>query len=143
MEVKFTKLAPEAIMPTKGTEDAAGLDLYATNEVFLERGQNGYIHTGISMAIPKGYFGGIFARSSLGSKRGIRPANCVGVIDSDYRGEIVVVLHNDSDIPMQIIPGMRVAQMIIMPYASVHLTEVQELDVTDRGNGGFGSTGID
>ena len=93
------------------------------------------------MALPHGYFGAIFARSGLATKQGLRPANCVGVIDSDYRGEIIVALHNDSDFGETILCGERIAQLVLMPYVTMNFTEVEELGQTNRGDGGFGSTG--
>ena len=97
--------------------------------------------SGLAMEIPDGYFGAIFARSGLATKKGLRPANCVGVIDSDYRGEIIVPLHNDTDEFMTVFSQDRIAQLVIMPYLEVDFTEVQDLDSTERGSGGFGSTG--
>lgn len=93
------------------------------------------------MEIPEGYFGAIFARSGLATKRGLRPANCVGVVDSDYRGEIIIALHNDSDFPQEVSEGERIAQIVIIPYLPVDFTEVDNLSSTARGEGGFGSTG--
>ena len=100
------------------------------------------IHTGLAMEIPKGYFGAIFARSGMATKRGLRPANCVGVIDSDYRGEIIVALRNDSDSEQVITSGERIAQIVIMPYLPIEFNEVNSLEDTERGDGGFGSTGV-
>ena len=99
------------------------------------------IGTGLSIAVPEGYFGAIFARSGLAAKEGLRPANCVGVADSDYRGEYIVALHNDSAISRVVTPGERIAQLVVMPYLSVEFEEVDSLDETERGAGGFGSTG--
>ena len=99
------------------------------------------IGTGIAVAIPEGYFGGIFARSGLSAKEGLRPANCTGVVDADYRGEIKVALHNDSEERRVVQPGQKIAQMVVMPFLSVEFEEVTELDETERGKGGFGSTG--
>jgi len=99
------------------------------------------IGTGIAMEIPEGYFGAIFARSGLATKRGLRPANCVGVVDSDYRGEIIVALHNDTEFPQEVSEGERIAQIVIIPYLPVDFTEVDNLSSTVRGEGGFGSTG--
>ena len=99
------------------------------------------IGTGIAVAIPDGYFGAIFARSGLAAKSGLRPANCVGVADSDYRGEYIVALHNDTDEPKTVENGERIAQLVIMPFLSAEFNEVEELDSTERGSGGFGSTG--
>ena len=99
------------------------------------------IGTGLAMEIPEGYFGGIFARSGLSSKEGLRPANCVGVVDADYRGEVKVALHNDGDVVREIKPGQKVAQLVVVPFLSVEFDEVAELSETVRGVGGFGSTG--
>ena len=99
------------------------------------------IGTGIAVEIPNGYFGAVFARSGLATKEGLRPANAVGVVDSDYRGECIVALHNDSDTPRTVTPGERVAQLVIMPYLKINFKEVDELSNTTRGKGGFGSTG--
>jgi len=99
------------------------------------------IGTGIAMEIPEGYFGAIFARSGLATKRGLRPANCVGVVDSDYRGEIIIALHNDTEFPQEVSEGERIAQIVIIPYLPVDFTEVDNLSSTVRGEGGFGSTG--
>ena len=99
------------------------------------------IGTGIAVEIPEGYFGAIFARSGLATKRGLRPANCVGVVDADYRGELIVALHNDTDLVQEVAEGERVAQLAIIPYLPVNFVEVDDLSSTDRGEGGFGSTG--
>ena len=145
MEIKIKKLNENAIIPKKGSDYAAGYDLYActgmNNGVKIWGGETHKINTGISMAIPEGYFGAIFARSGLATKNGLRPANCVGVIDSDYRGEIIVALHNDSANEFTVKDGERIAQLVIMPYLSVDFVVTDTLDETDRGSGGFGSTG--
>lgn len=146
MIVNYKKLNDRAIEPVCGSEYAAGLDLCALiqNGAKAQRipaGATVKIGTGIAMEIPKGYFGAVFARSGMATKRGLRPANCVGVIDADYRGEIIVALHNDSDKCETIHDGDRVAQLVIMPYLGVQLNEVHELNDTERGAGGFGSTG--
>lgn len=148
MNVK--KLNPEAIVPTRGSEYAAGYDLYAClgkngdllNMVCINPNEVVKVKTGIAVAIPNACFGGIFARSGLATKRGLRPANCVGVVDSDYRGEVIVALHNDSDEPQYVYHGDRIAQLVIMPYYQVELNVVDKLDTTERGDGGFGSTGV-
>ena len=143
--MKIKKLNPNAKIPTRGSEEAAGLDLYACIDIgYIEIMPHSsvMIDTGIAIAIPKGNFGGIYARSGLACKRGLRPANCVGVIDSDYRGEVKVCLQNDSSEWQKIYSGERIAQLIIQPYTDVELTEVDELDDTERGKGGFGSSGI-
>lgn len=143
MVVNLKKLDEAAILPSRGSEQAAGYDLYALSDtpLTIEPHETKMIGTGLAVAIPDGYFGAIFARSGLASKRSLRPANCVGVIDSDYRGELIVALHNDSDEAKTIEAHERVAQLVIMPYLSVSFEEVQVLDETDRGEGGFGSTG--
>lgn len=149
MKINIKKLNDTAIIPTRGSEYAAGYDLYAgcVDEKNLEEVNviSPYstmkIHTGIAMEIPEGYFGAIFARSGLATKQGLRPANCVGVIDSDYRGEIIVALRNDSASEQTITSGERIAQIVIMPYLPVEFEEVDSLKDTERGDGGFGSTG--
>lgn len=141
MDIK--KLNDKAIIPTYGTAAAAGADLYACADadITIEAGATALVHTGVAMAIPDGYVGLVFARSGLASKRGLAPANKVGVIDSDYRGEIMVALHNHSAQPQTISHGERIAQIAFLPFASVAFTLVDELDSTERGTGGFGSTG--
>lgn len=143
MEIKFKKLTETAQTPTRGSEYAAGYDLYADTdkEIMVEPHTTAMVGTGLSIAVPEGYFGAIFARSGLASKRGLRPANCVGVCDSDYRGEYIVALHNDSDQMRSIAPGERIAQLVVMPFLHVEFVEAEELDETERGAGGFGSTG--
>ena len=144
MELKIKKLSPAAILPTYGSAGAAGADLYALPEgdpITIRPGETVFIHTGLAMAIPEGYVGLNFARSGLASKRGLAPANKVGVIDSDYRGELMVALHNHSDVPQVVEPGDRVAQFLVVPVITADFYEVDELDETDRGSGGFGSTG--
>ena len=142
--MKIKKLNAQAIIPTRGSEEAAGWDLYAClekDEELIMPKASTMIGTGIAVAIPDGYFGGLYARSGLACKQGLRPANCVGVIDSDYRGEIKVCLQNDSDNWQKVINGERIAQLIIQPYENVSMEEVDELDDTERGEGGFGHTG--
>lgn len=144
MELKIKKLYPAAILPTYGSAGAAGADLYALPEgdpITIAPGETVFIHTGLAMAIPEGYVGLNFARSGLASKRGLAPANKVGVIDSDYRGELMVALHNHGDTPQTVEPGDRVAQFLVVPVITADFCEVDELDETDRGAGGFGSTG--
>ena len=145
MEISIQKLNQNAVIPTRGSKFAAGYDLYAcidTNEaLIIKPHQTSKLHTGVAVAIPDGYFGGIYARSGVASKRGLRPANCVGVIDADYRGEIIVALHNDSEVEQLVVGGERIAQLVIMPFLPVDFKVVDELDDTDRGEGGFGSTG--
>ncbi len=144
MEIKIKKLRDNAILPSRGSAAAAGYDLYACisdSEVTIPPHATVKIGTGLAIAVPDGYFGAIFARSGLAAKEGLRPANCVGVADSDYRGEYIVALHNDTDLAKTVKSGERIAQLVIMPYLSVEFDEVDELDETDRGAGGFGSTG--
>lgn len=144
--IKFFKTNVNAVTPTRGSEDAAGYDLYACVDdyVIIEPHQTVKINTGLCMALPSGYFGAIFARSGLATKQNLRPANCVGVVDADYRGEVCVALHNDSEKGKIIHHGERIAQLVLMEYNTMDFEEVstlEELGVTDRGNGGFGSTG--
>lgn len=146
MIVRIKKLNDTAIIPTLGSIEAAGCDIYANlveddGSVTIGPGATHFIKTGIAMEVPKQYAGLIYARSGLASKRGLRPANCVGVIDSDYRGEIMVALHNDSDSPQTIKHGERIAQMVITPYIRPEFVEVDDLTDTERGAGGFGHTG--
>jgi dUTP pyrophosphatase len=144
MTIKVKKTFNGAVVPTSGSKYAAGYDLYAhtlTGAQRIPAGKTEKIGTGICMEIPEGYFGAVFARSGLATKRGLRPANCVGVIDSDYRGEIIVALHNDTDTCETIHEGDRIAQIVIMPFLSADFIEVDELSDTDRGEGGFGHTG--
>lgn len=144
MNIKIKKLYNDAMIPTRGSEQAAGYDLYAClggfEECKIEPNKTYKIGTGIAMQIPDGYFGAVFARSGLSTKKGLRPANCVGVIDSDYRGEIGVALHNDSEYSQTILANERIAQIVFLPYLPAEFEEVQELDDTERGKGGFGST---
>lgn len=143
IKVNFKKLNEKAIAPTYGTEFSAGADLYACEggEVTINAGESKLIHTGLSLEIPEGYAGLIYARSGIATKRGLAPANKVGVIDSDYRGEIMVCLFNHSQQAQTIADGERIAQMVITPFLKVDYTEVLELSDTERGAGGFGSTG--
>lgn len=143
MTINFVKLNKNAIVPAYGTPFAAGADLYALpdGDIEISAGQTVLVHTGIALQIPEGYAGFIFARSGIATKRGLAPANKVGVIDSDYRGEIMVSLHNHSDKPQTIASGERVAQIVIMPYLKAEFCESEALDTTDRATGGFGSTG--
>lgn len=142
MEINIKKLSPTAEIPTTGSKYAAGYDLYADcSEKAVAAHSTEMIGTGLALEIPEGYFGAIFARSGLASKEGLRPANCVGVVDSDYRGEVKVALHNDTDVARTVTHGERIAQLVIMPYLPVEFNVVDELTDTDRGEGGFGSTG--
>ena len=141
--IRVKKLKPSAIIPTYGSAEAAGADLYACLDeaVVIAPGQTVFVPTGIAMEVPKGCAGLIYARSGLACKRGLAPANKVGVIDSDYRGELMVALHNHGSIPQTIEPGDRIAQFLIMPVITAQFIEVESLDETERGAGGFGSTG--
>ena len=141
--VQVKKLRPNAIIPTYGSAEAAGADLYACldSAVTIEPGQTAFIPTGLSMALPKGTAGLLYARSGLACKRGLAPANKVGVIDSDYRGEFIVALHNHGQQPQTVESGERVAQLVITPVLTPGFAETDDLDDTDRGSGGFGSTG--
>ncbi len=141
VHVRFKKLDSNAQMPTYGSQSAAGADLYALTGAELQPGQTLLIHTGIAMEIPEGYAGLIYARSGLATKRGLAPANKVGVIDADYRGEIMVSLYNHSGEVQKIDAGERIAQLVITPFLRVEFDEVSDLSDTDRGVGGFGSTG--
>lgn len=146
--MKIKRLHPDAIVPTLGSAAAAGYDLYALYPCDLEPGDTWFIHTGLAIEIPAGFWGGIYARSGLATKKGLRPANGVGVIDSDYRGEIMVALHNDSSSLQHIDAGDRIAQLVfhqqctILPDEDGNIWQVvEDLSDTDRGEGGFGSTG--
>ena len=143
MTLKFTKLDKNAIVPTYGTPFAAGADLYAlpNGETVVRPGETVLIHTGICMQIPEGYVGLIYARSGIATKRGLAPANKVGVIDSDYRGEIMVSLFNQSGEVQTVASGERIAQIVIAPYIKADFCECEALDETERAAGGFGSTG--
>lgn len=143
MYIHVKKLHPTAILPTYGSAEAAGADLYACLEapVTIDPGQTAFVPTGFAMEVPKGCAGLIYARSGLACKRGLAPANKVGVIDSDYRGPIIVALYNHGSVPQTIAHGERIAQMVITPVLTPAYEEVEELDATVRGTGGFGSTG--
>lgn len=143
IQVKFSKLDKRAALPAYGTPFAAGADLrtICDNTITIRPNETLLVHTGLTMEIPEGLVGLVYARSGLASKRGLAPANCVGVIDSDYRGEIMVALHNHSDAVQTIESGERIAQLVIAPYISAEFIEVDSLSDTDRGQGGFGSTG--
>lgn len=143
MKINVKKLRDTAVLPEQGSAYAAGYDLFADVEQALEiePHKTVMIPTGLAMEIPEGYFGGIFARSGLASKEGLRPANCVGVVDADYRGEVKVALHNDGEVVRTVQPGQKVAQLVVVPFLSVEFDEVETLSDTVRGVGGFGSTG--
>ena len=142
-KVKYIKLDPKAITPSYGTPFAAGADLYACmgEDVSIKAGETKLFHTGIAMQIPDGLVGLIYARSGIATKRGLAPANKVGVIDSDYRGEIMVSIYNHSSETQTIADGERIAQIVLTPYITAEFTLSDSLDTTDRGSGGFGSTG--
>lgn len=142
MEIKIKKLTEDAVIPTRGSEYAAGYDLYAGKDAIIAGHHTEKIGTGVAAAIPAGFFGGIYARSGLSTKEGLRPANCVGVIDSDYRGEIIVALHNDFDYVKIIHKGDRIAQLVIQKFEPVEFVESDTLEETERGAGGFGSTDV-
>ena len=167
IKVNVKRLSDTAILPTYGSKKAAGMDLYCDIKsspsgfgenprypliiqkdeqgnigALLMRGERTMLSTGISMEIPEGYVGLVYARSGISTKNGLRPANCVGVIDSDYRGPIMVCLVNEGDRDYLIRTGDRIAQLVIAPYAQITLTEVNSLSSTDRGEGGFGSSGV-
>jgi dUTP pyrophosphatase len=143
MHVKVKKLTETAKLPTRGSVFSAGFDLYADNnvDITIHPHETRKIGTGLALEIPDGYYGAIFARSGLATKEGLRPANCVGICDSDYRGEYIVAIHNDSNEDRVIEPKERIAQLIIMQYPHITFEEVDELSDTSRGEGGFGSTG--
>jgi len=152
MKINIKKVYNDALIPTKGSASAAGYDMYSygykdTNlpgepeELIICPHESRMIGTGISMEIPEGVVGLLFARSGLASKQGLRPANCVGVIDPDFRGEIAVALHNDTEHTQVVLPGSRIAQMVFVPFYSADFFEVDDLNNTERGEGGFGHTG--
>lgn len=143
-QVKIKKLNDKAIIPTYGTAYSAGSDIYACMDetVTIQPGETVLIKTGLAMAIPEGFAGLVYARSGLATKKGLAPANKVGVIDADYRGELMVPLHNHSHFPVDVEHGERIAQMIITPFLTAEYVVTDELDETERGEGGFGSTGM-
>lgn len=156
--IKIVRIAPDVVMPTKAHDTDAGFDLYAycpdatfyswesgcqsnVKGVKVRPNETYKFHTGIKLAIPDGYWGGIYARSGLATKCGLRPANCVGVIDSSYRGEIIVAIHNDSNETQLVHNGGRIAQLVIQKVEPTVFEEVSELDETSRGESGFGGSG--
>ena len=153
MKINIKKLRETAKIPTRGSDSAAGYDLYAdiVDENVPYKIMTATIHshetlkvgTGIALEIPEGYFGAIFARSGLATRQGLRLANCLGVLDSDFRGEVIVALHNDSSTPQAFSNHDRIAQLVILPYLPIEFNEVDELNQTGRGEGGFGHTGKD
>ena len=143
IQIKIKKLNENANIPTRGSAYSAGYDLYACIDepITIPAHSTVKIGTGLAIEIPDGYFGAIFARSGLATKEGLRPANCVGCCDSDYRGEYIVALHNDTNETKLIVPNERIAQLVVIPYLPVEFEEVAELTDTERGISGFGSTG--
>ena len=141
--INVKRLNDLAKLPTRGSEYAAGYDLYAATNYNIEIQPHTTVKigTGLSFELPQGTFAAIFPRSGIATKRGLRPANCVGVCDSDYRGEYIVAIHNDTDQIQHIEPGERIAQMILLPFYSMNFNEVNELSDTNRGKGGFGNSG--
>ncbi len=143
MFVKVKKLNDKAVLPTRGSNYAAGYDVYAAieNPVEVNPHETVKIGTGLAFELEEGYFMSINARSGLATKQGLRPANCVGICDADYRGEYIVAVHNDSNETRTIEPGERIAQIILQQFTPMQFEEVEELSETVRGAGGFGSTG--
>ena len=143
MIVNYKKLTKTAKEPTRGSEYSAGFDLYADIEedIVIRPHETIKVGTGLAFELPENTFGAIFARSGIATKQGLRPSNCVGVCDADYRGEYIVALHNDTSIPQIIKPQERIAQMVLLPYISMEFNEIEMLSETVRGNGGFGSSG--
>ena len=146
MNIKVKRICEEAKLPTRGSEKAAAYDVYAclpdkNAPVTIMPHQTMLIGTGLRMAPPEGFYVGVYARSGLSSKEGLRPANCVGVIDEDYRGEYLVAVHNDSEVARSVRHGDRIAQILLQKRYDMNFEEVDELDTTERGEGGFGSTG--
>lgn len=142
-KIAVKKLDERAVLPTYGSEFAAGADLYAVldEDLTILPGETKLVKTGLAMEIPEGYAGLIYARSGLASKRGLAPANKVGVVDADYRGEVMVALHNHSLITQSVAPGERIAQLVVAPFLKAEFIQADELAATVRGEGGFGSTG--
>ena len=142
-QIRVKKLRDGAVLPGYGSAEAAGADLYACldQNVLIKPGETAFIPTGLSMEIPKGCAGLIYARSGLACRRGLAPANKVGVIDSDYRGEFIVALHNHGNTEQEVCSGDRIAQLLITPVFTPGYIEVDSLDQTERASGGFGSTG--
>ena len=141
INIKF--LSELAKMPTRGSDYAAGYDLYAATNTIIDIAPHSTVKipTDIAIELQPNTFGAIFARSGLATKKGLRPSNCVGVIDADYRGNCIVALHNDTDTAQLIMPNQRIAQLVLLPYLEMEFTEVEELSETKRGADGFGSTG--
>lgn len=140
-QIKIKKLNEEAKIPTRGSEYAAGYDLYSCDEYEITPHETVKVGTGLSFELPENTFGAIFARSGLATKKGLRPSNCVGVCDCDYRGEYIVAIHNDTNEMQTIDKHERIAQLVLMPYIPMEFIESDELSETERDTGGFGSTG--
>ena len=142
-ELKVKLLNDLAKIPTRGSDEAAGLDLYAAtdSDIWIKPHETVKIDTGIAVVLPAGTFGAIFARSGIATKQGLRPANCVGVVDSDYRGPVIVALHNDTSLSQMVPAQSRIAQLVVLPYIAPDIIRVDELNETKRGEDGFGSTG--
>ncbi len=142
-KIAVKKLDERAVLPTYGSEFAAGADLYAVldEDLTILPGETKLVKTGLAMEIPEGYAGLIYARSGLALKRGLAPANKVGVVDADYRGEVMVALHNHSLVAQSVAPGERIAQLVVAPFLKAEFMQAHELNATVRGEGGFGSTG--
>jgi dUTP pyrophosphatase len=144
MRLNIKKLKENAIIPTRGSQYAAGYDLHACidEDIAVKPHETVKIGTGLAIEVPENYFGAVFARSGIATKQGLRPSNCVGVCDADYRGEYIVAIHNDSEDEQIVTKNERIAQLVIMPFLPVEFNEVDSLSDTVRGNGGFGSTGL-
>ncbi len=142
-KIAVKKLDERAVLPTYGSVFSAGADLYAVldGELIIQPNETKLVRTGLAMEIPEGFAGLIYARSGLATKRGLAPANKVGVVDADYRGEIMVALHNHSAVPQTVAVGERIAQLVVAPFLKAEFEEADELSSTVRGEGGFGSTG--
>ena len=143
MKIRVRRVSTTALLPPRGSSSAAGYDLYADlqEDTVIAPHSTVKIDTGLQFELPEGYFAGIFARSGIATREGLRPANCVGVCDSDYRGNYLVAIHNDSDAERCVTPHEKIAQMIVMPYLPLEFEETEDLSDTARGAGGFGSTG--
>ena len=144
MKVNFVKTNNLAKTPTRGSKYAAGYDLYAATsyDIIVKPHQTVKIDTGLKMELPNGTFGAIYPRSGLATKQNLIIRNTVGIIDQDYRGNLIVALYNDSDVDQTVPAGSRIAQLVITPYVAVEFNDVEELNETERGEGGFGSTGV-
>lgn len=143
-ECGFKRLRDDVNIPKRATDGSAGYDLYAAGDsdwVEIPPHETVMIHTGLAVKMPHGYFGAIFARSGIAVKQGLRPANCVGVVDEDYAGEIMVALHNDTNEEHIVEMGSRIAQIVFVPYYTGEMKEIDHINDTERGAGGFGSTG--